>query len=216
MVKNERFCNIYTNFVNRINRQIMKKEELIDKLGNTLIYFSKNMSSLSKTKALKLIYLLDEYSIEKYGIPFFNLEYEAWKFGPVNQEIFTQLDSQDSLAYLKNYIYITKGGNNSSFIKTNCEFSDDEFSDNDINLLEYITKAFKTSSAEELVNLTHKKDGLWYNLVKKHNLLDDFEKGIRNTSDLKINFHKLVENDNFKLGLLREYEEIHNTDKICF
>src|SRR5690606_34201165 len=153
----------------------MRKEELIDKIGNSLIYFSNNMPSLSKTKALKLIYLLDEFSISKYGVPFFNLEYEAWKFGPVNQELYSQLESQQTLASLKKYIYIHKGANNSSFIKTKLEFNDDEFSDNDLKLLEDLTRVCKNQNADDLVGITHRKGGLWHQVVLKHNLLEDFE-----------------------------------------
>ncbi len=191
----------------------MRKEELIDKIGNTLVYFSKNMPSLSKTKALKLVYLLDEFSISKYGIPFFNLEYEAWKFGPVNQELYSQLDSQDTLASLKGYINIEKGRNNSSFIKASTDFNDDEFSDNDIKLLEDLTKLCKNRNADNLVEITHRKDGLWYQLVKEHNLLEDFENGIKNTSNLKLDLHKLVEQDRLKSGLMKEYEEMEKFTK---
>lgn len=186
----------------------MRKEELIDKIGNTLIYFSKNMPSLSKTKALKLIYLLDEFSISRYGIPFFNLEYEAWKFGPVNQELYSQLDSNDTLASLKEYINIEKGKNNTSYIKTKRDFNDDEFSDNDIKLLEDLTKTCRKRNADNLVKITHRKNGLWHQVVEKHNLLEDFDNGIKNTSNFKINFHDLVQEDNVKSHLLKEYEEL--------
>src|SRR5690554_525756 len=66
----------------------------IDKVGNALIYLSQKIKPLSKTKALKLIYILDELSIKKSGIPFFNLKYKVWKFGPVSEEIFIDLSSE--------------------------------------------------------------------------------------------------------------------------
>jgi hypothetical protein len=55
----------------------------IDKVGNSIIYLSEKIGELSKTKDLKLISILDELSIKKSGIPFFNLKYKVWKFSPV-------------------------------------------------------------------------------------------------------------------------------------
>lgn len=191
-----------------IRRKTMKKEEIIDKVGNTLIYFADQMPYLSKTKALKLIYLLDEMSIKRSGIPFFNLSYEAWKFGPVNQEIFTQLDSNETLASLKRYISIDKQQGKGSFIKSISTFNNDEFSDNDITLLQELTTQVQGLNAEQLVEMTHHKGGLWYALVVEKGLLDDFTNGVRNTSDFKIDFHKLVEQDQLKKHLLEEYEEM--------
>ncbi len=186
----------------------MKKEEIIDKVGNTLIYFADNMPYLSKTKVLKLIYLLDELSIQRSGIPFFNLEYEAWKFGPVNQEIFSQLDSNETLASLKDYIRIDKFDGNGSYIKSTKAFNDDEFSDNDLMLLANLTNQTKNFNAEQLVAMTHREGGLWHELVSEMGLLADFTNGVRNTSNYKIDFHKLVEHDQLKKHLLEEYEEM--------
>ena len=54
----------------------------MQKIGNALVYLSSHISDLSKTKLLKLVYLLDEVSIRKSGVPIFNLTYKVWKFGP--------------------------------------------------------------------------------------------------------------------------------------
>ena len=59
-----------TNYIN------FDKEQL-SKIGNALIYLSSNINRLPKTKALKLIYILDELSIKQSGIPFFNLQYKV-------------------------------------------------------------------------------------------------------------------------------------------
>lgn len=55
---------------------IKLSEEQIDKIGNSIIYFLQKIEDLSKTKVLKLLYILDELSIKKSGIPFFNLKYK--------------------------------------------------------------------------------------------------------------------------------------------
>ena len=66
----------------------------INKIGNTIVYLAQNIPQLSKTKLLKLLYLLDEVSIKEFAIPFLNLEYYVWQAGPVATEIFGEI-SQD-------------------------------------------------------------------------------------------------------------------------
>src|SRR5690554_1034689 len=66
----------------------------LEKVGNASIYLANKISFLSKTKLLKLLYILDELSIKRSGIPFANLKYKVWKFGPVSEEIFIDLSSE--------------------------------------------------------------------------------------------------------------------------
>ena len=48
-------------------KDIAFNKDQIDKIGNTIIFLSKNMGDLNKTKILKLLFLLEEASIKKYG-----------------------------------------------------------------------------------------------------------------------------------------------------
>ena len=59
--------------------------EQLEKIGNTVVYLADRIENLSKTKLLKLLYILDEISIKKSGIPMLNLKYKVWKFGPVSE-----------------------------------------------------------------------------------------------------------------------------------
>ncbi|MBP6431602.1 MAG: DUF4065 domain-containing protein, partial [Ferruginibacter sp.] len=54
----------------------------LNKLGNTLIYLANNVGELNKTKILKLLYLIEEKAIKKFGYPFFGFNFQLWKFGP--------------------------------------------------------------------------------------------------------------------------------------
>lgn len=49
----------------------------LDKIGTSVIYLSERFPQLSKTKLLKLLYILDEISIKKNGIPLLNLRYKV-------------------------------------------------------------------------------------------------------------------------------------------
>jgi uncharacterized phage-associated protein len=105
-------------------------KEQLDKIGNTIIYLSKQIPLLSKTKLLKLLYILDELSVKQSGIPFLNLKYKVWKFGPVSEEIFVDLSSETTL--LKKFIRRSYTSDEQCIIIPIIDFNDDEFSDNDI------------------------------------------------------------------------------------
>ena len=53
-----------------------------DKLGNTLIYMAERVADLSKTKALKLLYLMEERMVLKYHVPFLGIPYEYGRQAP--------------------------------------------------------------------------------------------------------------------------------------
>jgi hypothetical protein len=52
--------------------------DTINKTGNAIIYFALHINNLSKTKLLKLLYLVEEQSVKKYGTPFLE---KNMKFG---------------------------------------------------------------------------------------------------------------------------------------
>ena len=58
------------------NTYTQYNEAQLNKIGNTAIYLSERIPNLSKTKFLKLLYILDELSIKQSGIPFLNLDYK--------------------------------------------------------------------------------------------------------------------------------------------
>lgn len=77
----------------------------IDKIGNAIVFLAERIKPLSKTKLLKLIYLIEEYSVRTYGLPFFNLDFTVWKLGPVSRDIFVDLSSDEPILLSK---YIRK------------------------------------------------------------------------------------------------------------
>jgi uncharacterized phage-associated protein len=73
----------------------------IDKLGNALIYLCQKMRAVgepvSKTHLLKLIFIIEEIAVKKYGIPFFDLRFDVWKLGPVSKDLFVELSEEPEL-----------------------------------------------------------------------------------------------------------------------
>lgn len=157
----------------------------IEKIGNTVVYMANEIDEMSKTKLLKLLYLLEESFVKKYSLPFLNIEFEVWQAGPVSRDMFIELS--DELNLLKGFIKTVKV-EEGTYVKALKDFSDDEFNDNELEMLEIVTKRFGHLSAIELVNRTHMKNSNWYHVAKEKGLLDLFEKRITNSSDEKIDF----------------------------
>ncbi len=155
----------------------------IEKIGNAIIYLAERIPDLSKTKLLKLLYLLEETFAKKYQLPFLNLEFEVWQAGPVARDIF--IDLSDEPLLLKDYITIEKKAD-STYIKPITGFSDDEFSDNEIDMLDLVVEHFGSLTATDLVKRTHQKNSNWYTIAKSKGLLDLFVNRLTNSSDEKI------------------------------
>ena len=66
-------------------------EDSKQKLGKTLVYIAERAPQLSKTKLLKLLFLMEEYMVKRYHVPFLALPYEVWQAGPVAKDIFIDL-----------------------------------------------------------------------------------------------------------------------------
>ncbi len=172
----------------------------MQKIGNALVYLSSHISDLSKTKVLKLVYLLDEVSIRKSGVPIFNLTYKVWKFGPVSEDLY--IDLSDDLRLVKDFLKFD--GATQSF-KPASEFCDDEFSDNEIKLMDFVIEKYGTKSAADLVSVTHHEFSPWYNTAKEHNVLEPLEQELINHTDLIIDMKQLIAHDALKLALYNDY-----------
>jgi uncharacterized phage-associated protein len=165
-------------------------KDQIEKIGNTIVLFAEKAPGLSKTKLLKLLYLLEEQYIKKYNIPLLGIDFEVWQAGPVAREIFIDLSQEPVL--FKDFIE-TESYPDAVYIKPKKPFSDAEFSDNELEMMNFILDHFGGLSANELVRLTHRKSSIWYKQSKEKGLLELFEKGLTNSSSEKIDFRELLD-----------------------
>ena len=176
--------------------------EQLEKIGHTVVYLAERIPELSKTKLLKLLYILDEISIKKSGIPILNLKYKVWKFGPVSEELFIDLSSE--LTLLDKFI---KKENDASFIKAKVKFNDDEFSDNDIDLMDAVIEKYGDKTAKELVSYTHRINSPWYNTAKENDVLDLLENELINSTAISIDMKQIISHDERKLEIYADYLE---------
>lgn len=159
-------------------------QDTINKVGNAIIYMSERIPDLSKTKLLKLLYLLEECSSIKNKTPFFGLNFEVWQAGPVEKDIFIDLsDNEPSL--LRDFINI-KSIEGRTYISSKIEFCDDEFTDMDIDLMDYVITKFGNKTASSLVNYTHREESAWYKAASDNQLIDLFNSKTINSSSVQV------------------------------
>lgn len=171
----------------------------LNKIGNTIVYFINKIPNISKIKLLKLLYILDELSIKKSGIPCLNLTYKVWKFGPVAEEIFIELSEEPTL--LKGFF---KSVNNNQF-KAISNFEDGEFTDNDIDLMNMIVDEFGSKTDEELVAYTHRNNTPWHIVAKNNNVLSLLETEKINNTEFQVDLKLLIQHDQRKTALYENY-----------
>jgi uncharacterized phage-associated protein len=182
------------------------KDEL-DKLGNAIIFLAGKIKPLSKTKLMKLIYLMDELSVKKYGIPFFDLEYKVWQAGPVNVDLFSELSEGPEL--LCDFIHLTYK-NGECYVTVKKEFNDSEFSDNELKLLETVVTTYGGFSAKKLVELCHRTTTLWYKAAKENDVLDSFENKKLTTTDIILDLSEYIKEDALKYSVYNNHREFLN------
>ncbi|QEM12997.1 Panacea domain-containing protein [Mucilaginibacter rubeus] len=178
--------------------------EQIDKLGNAIVFLCERMGELSKTKLLKLIYLIEETSVKKYGVPFFNIRFDAWHLGPVSRDLFVEITGETILLDR----YIDKVNENGTInVVAKQAFSDDEFSDNELKLMEQIATTFKYTAADELIRLTHREHSPWHQTAAENGLLEAFEKKLATSSNAEIDLSRILAGDDEKLKRYQGYKE---------
>lgn len=182
---------------------IQYNSQQLNKIGNASLYIASKVPMLSKTKLLKLLYILDEVSIKKSGIPFFNLKYKVWKFGPVSEELFIDLSSEPTL--LKKYIKL-EFNNNHNIIVPASTFKDDEFSDNDLELMSLIIEQFGSKTSKELISYTHRKNSPWYITAQQYSVLELLETEAINNTEYLVDLSVLVAHDEKKKQLFEQYQ----------
>jgi uncharacterized phage-associated protein len=178
----------------------------IEKIGNLLIYISGKIQNLTLTKALKLLYIIDEISVKETGTPVTWLEYKVWEKGPVAENIYMEINEYGknwNTLHLENFIKKEKQVNkHSSYKETiilpNKEFDDSEFCDYEIELFDRVIEKYGNKRASTLINMLHEENTLWHQIVTRENLKPQFEL-YKSSSNYTIELSDLIVNEPEKM-----------------
>ena len=143
------------------------------KLGNAIVYIARHTSNLSKTKLLKLLYLMEERMALKYHVPF------------IGKDVF--IDLSDGPFLLKDFVK-TNFHDGGIFVEAITEFDNSEFSECEIAMMNEVLAKYGNMTASELVAETHKEGTPWYRTAARAGLLEAFKKRECNNSNEQIDF----------------------------
>lgn len=204
----------------------MFRRILNNKIGNILAFLAAQIEPLYMTKALKLLYLIDETAARQSGSSITWLDYKVWKNGPVAPEIYLELRHQQVIFFgnekvaLDKFIKIERIPNlknpNQTDIKIlplgSYDFS--EFSEFEENIVRSVVAEYGNFSAPDLIGLLHSESSRWHQIVTQFNLEEHF-KLRSDTSDYSIDFIDLIEDNEFlKLAAQASYESLAFQDNL--
>lgn len=182
----------------------MFRSQLNNKIGNLLNYLSTRIPNLSMTKALKLLYLIDEGAYIRSGSPVTWLDYKVWEMGPVAEELYNELRYDQSFmqngavinldAFIETQQAEGVKGQPQIIIHPKGNYHLDEFSAFEKELMENITDKFGSYTAKQLIGLLHEKNTLWHKYVTDNNLQLNF-RVYNKKSNHTIDFAELIKDD---------------------
>jgi len=159
------------------------------------------------TKALKLLYLIDENSYFQTGVSVTWLDYKVWEMGPVAEDLYNELRYDQSLwqngelINMDEFIKTEKidgfSGQLQIIIRPKGAYRLDEFSSYEKELIDNIIDRFGTYTAKQLINLLHEENTLWHKYVTANDLKLNF-KVYGKKSNHTIDFAELIKDDPIK------------------
>ncbi|AJW76927.1 hypothetical protein X275_01400 [Marinitoga sp. 1197] len=155
----------------------------------------KNGNQINYLKAIKLLYFAERYHLRKYGRLICSPTYVGMKLGPVQSEIKDlitssefQVDEKES-KYYTNYMQTLINKTEKIYdIKSQKDVDFDEFSETDIEALNFAWKTFSKFQPFELAEITH----LYPEWNEKSYILEaeEYSRFIMNTEDFFKNITK--------------------------
>lgn len=133
-----------------------------DKLLNAILYFASNTRNCGKTKLFKLLYLLDFEHFRITGRSVTDLQYYAWKMGPVPVALEEDLDNPpadlcDAVRLASEQVI-----NHSRLtVIPQRDFDPRHFSKRELRLLTELAAKYQHHTAQQMVDVTHAENGAW-------------------------------------------------------
>lgn len=154
-----------------------KQKLELTKIANILIYLADNTDNFGVTKANKLLYYLDCYHLQKYGRSVTKDVYKKLPQGPVPSDTYDRLKSIMELRDITEEFYSSIDPDFKEFFLEFIDIQIEQLSDShrrfriiaikkfdnkylsksEMQILEEVAIQFKTATAAELSNKTHKE-----------------------------------------------------------
>ena len=152
-----------------------------EKLINAVLFFAANVDKCGKIKLFKLMYFLDFEHYKITGRSVTSMKYFAWKMGPVPVELDEEIempepDMADAVSF--DLIPVYQGRSQMLRINSKQQFNDQHFSKRELQIMNDLSRKYKSTNAEDMVEATHLENLPWdviYNKQGKHWSLIPYE-----------------------------------------
>jgi uncharacterized phage-associated protein len=132
------------------------------KLIDAIVFFAENTKYCGKVKIFKLLYLLDFAHFRETGRSVTGLDYQAWKLGPVPQDLAQEwFELEPDLAEAIEIIPQKVIDYTRELVVPRRKFQDELFTKRELRLMQELAQRFREDTSMPLVNVTHAERGPW-------------------------------------------------------
>lgn len=133
-----------------------------EKLLQAIVFFAWNTKNCSKTKLLKLLFLLDFEHFKLTGRSVTGLRYSALPLGPVPTTVYAELDAPaDDFAAAVEQRSETFFGWGRKLIVPKRDFDSSNFTRRELKLLRELSERYQDQTAKDMVDVVHAENGVW-------------------------------------------------------
>jgi uncharacterized phage-associated protein len=94
------------------------------------------------------------------------------------------------------------------YVKPINNFDDSEFSDNDIELMDFVIKQYGNKTSKELVSITHRMNAPWYNSATRNGVYNVLVNELLSSTEFDVDLKELVEHDSRKKHIYLDYKSM--------
>ncbi len=133
-----------------------------EKLINVIVFFANSTKYCGKVKLFKLLYLLDFNHFRETGRSVTEMDYLAWKMGPVPSELVQEWDEPEAdLSKAVDIVPIKVIDHVREQVVSRAQFDDSQFTKRELRIMQDLATRFCDDFAMPMVNVTHVERGPW-------------------------------------------------------
>ncbi len=144
----------------------------LPRIAHAIAYFEQHIGNLYKTKLNKLLFYADFLAYKRHGYSITGLQYRAIDYGPVPAEygrLFIRLQDDEEISVEE------RNGKDDQYFEVyrpNITFDGDQFSEEEISILQAVAELFAGKNSGDAVRLSH-EESAWKENEGERQLITD-------------------------------------------
>lgn len=168
------------------------------RIGALIAFIVEKERNIHLTRLLKFLFIIDKKNFLKTGIEMTSSNYLLWKMGPVNEFVYFDIKPEGE-GYLNDYITISQEGTNVRFTPTDQYTDSGTFSESEIEVIKQVLMEYSAMDTSKIIDELHRPGSLWYLTSKETGYLERFDNSDVSTTDIVLDFKKLLDKDDKRL-----------------